>query len=121
MIHKPTGKHLIIDIWGEINSLPFWNMEEAAHALKDGVWATGATVLGERWHHFGEGFGYTGVIILSESHLSCHTYNEFGQAMIDIFTCGDCDPTKALPDILSFYKPFKYTTNLFDRGVEKNS
>ena len=29
----PLGRHMILDVWGESNSLPYWNMNEAAAAL----------------------------------------------------------------------------------------
>jgi len=33
--------------------------------------------------------GVTGVALLSESHISIHTWPEKGVAVCDIFTCGD--------------------------------
>jgi hypothetical protein len=63
-IGKGLGRHLIVDVWGEVNSMPFWDMDGAAVALKQSCLDTGATILTERWHHFGSGFGYTGVIVL---------------------------------------------------------
>ena len=40
--------------------------------------------------------GVTAVVLLSESHLSIHTWPEYGYAAIDAFTCGDrTDPEKA--------------------------
>lgn len=33
--------------------------------------------------------GFTGVALLAESHLSVHTWPESGQAICDVFTCGD--------------------------------
>jgi len=40
-----------------------------------------------QWHKFaGEG-GVTGVIMLSESHLTCHTFPEFGSLCLNLFCC----------------------------------
>lgn len=117
MGQKSLGQHLIIDVWGEVNGMPFWDMDGAAVALKQAVLDCGATIMTERWHHFGTGFGYTGVIVLAESHASVHTYNEHGNAMIDVFTCGDCDPLLALPAIKSFYKTDTIITKLIPRGI----
>lgn len=63
---KALGRHLIVDVWGEVGSMPFWDMDGAAVALKRAAVEAGATVMTERWHHFGEGYGYTGVIVLAE-------------------------------------------------------
>ena len=39
------------------------------------------------WHVFpGEG-GITGVVLLSESHLACHTYPELGLATFNLYCC----------------------------------
>jgi S-adenosylmethionine decarboxylase len=47
-------------------------------------------VVGEpRWHSFpGEG-GVTGLYLLSESHLACHTYPEYGTATFNLVCCRD--------------------------------
>lgn len=104
-IVPPLGRHLIVDLWGDVNSLPYWNMDEAAAVLKSAAINVGATVMSERWHHFGHGHGYTGVVILAESHISVHTWPEKGYAALDIFMCGACDPRLTLDDIRDFYKP----------------
>lgn len=48
----------------------------------------GLRVLGEPlWHKFpGEG-GATGLAMLTESHLACHTYPEFGVATFNLYCC----------------------------------
>lgn len=39
------------------------------------------------WHKFpGEG-GVTGIVLLSESHLACHTYPELGAATFNLYCC----------------------------------
>jgi S-adenosylmethionine decarboxylase proenzyme len=45
------------------------------------------TVLNSAFHQF-EPQGVTGVILLSESHMSIHTWPEHGYAAVDLFTCG---------------------------------
>ena len=43
--------------------------------------------LGDVWHKFpGEG-GVTGLVALSESHLACHTYPEYGTATFNLYCC----------------------------------
>jgi S-adenosylmethionine decarboxylase len=39
------------------------------------------------WHKFpGEG-GVTGIALLTESHLACHTYPEYGVATFNLYCC----------------------------------
>jgi S-adenosylmethionine decarboxylase len=45
-------------------------------------------VLGEiSWHQFDQPGGVSGLALLSESHLSCHTYPEFGAATFNLYCC----------------------------------
>ena len=47
-------------------------------------------VLGEiSWHKFPGPGGVTGLALLSESHLTCHTYPEFGAASFNLYRCGN--------------------------------
>ena len=40
-----------------------------------------------RWHRFPAPGGITGFALLSESHLACHTYPEYGLATINLYCC----------------------------------
>ena len=45
-------------------------------------------VLGEvQWHQFDHPNGVSGLALLSESHLSCHTYPEFQAATFNLYCC----------------------------------
>ena len=45
-------------------------------------------VVGEAlWHEFPPPGGVTGLVLLSESHLTCHTFPEFGLATINLYCC----------------------------------
>jgi S-adenosylmethionine decarboxylase len=47
----------------------------------------GLKVISESWHKFdGEG-GVTGMAMLTESHLTCHTYPEHGTATFNLYCC----------------------------------
>ena len=39
------------------------------------------------WHKFPGPGGVTGLAMLSESHLTCHTYPEFGAASFNLYCC----------------------------------
>jgi S-adenosylmethionine decarboxylase len=39
------------------------------------------------WHHFPDAAGLTGVVVLSESHLACHTFPERGFAAFNLYCC----------------------------------
>jgi len=45
-------------------------------------------VVGEiAWAKFSEPGGVSGLALLSESHLTCHTYPEFGAATFNLYCC----------------------------------
>lgn len=82
-----VGRHCIYELQGGdpnlLNDEAF--IKEAMTQAAD---ASGATLLGMVSHKF-EPQGVTAVVLLSESHLSIHTWPEHGYAAIDAFTCGD--------------------------------
>ena len=48
----------------------------------------GLTVAAEPvWHVFPGPGGVTGMVLLTESHLVCHTYPEFGVATFNLYCC----------------------------------
>jgi S-adenosylmethionine decarboxylase len=39
------------------------------------------------WHRFPGAGGITGMVLLAESHLACHTFPEFGSICLNVFCC----------------------------------
>ena len=39
------------------------------------------------WHRFPSSGGLTGVLVLSESHLACHSFPEHGTLCLNLFCC----------------------------------
>ena len=40
-----------------------------------------------QWHQFPGTGGITGLCLLAESHLACHTFPEFGSLCLNVFCC----------------------------------
>jgi S-adenosylmethionine decarboxylase len=77
----------------------------------------GLISVGEVWHKFpGEG-GVTGMVALTESHLACHTYPEYGIATFNLYCCRsrpEWDWEARLADLLS---ASSVTVTKFERGT----
>ncbi|MFO7882235.1 MAG: adenosylmethionine decarboxylase [Kosmotogaceae bacterium] len=100
---KALGRHLIAEFFScsneALNDLDF-----ISENLKIAAAVAGATIVDSSFHRFLP-HGISGVVVIAESHLTIHTWPEYGYAAIDLFTCGDeVNPWKAfdyLRDILS--------------------
>lgn len=108
------GTHLILELVGCANH---GTKEEIEPVLIKAARDTGATVLFSHLHGFGEGMGVTGVVILAESHLTIHTWPEYGYAAVDVFVCGDCKPENTIPALLNYFQPKDIHWGICARGI----
>ena len=61
--------------------------------------------------------GITGIVI-AESHLSIHSFEDKGYSFIDIFSCKDFDIQKAVDTTIELFKPSSYELNVVKRGKD---
>ncbi|MDF2723697.1 MAG: S-adenosylmethionine decarboxylase, partial [Paenibacillus sp.] len=62
--------------------------------------------------------GATVLVLLSESHISIHTYPEKGFAALDCYTCGETvDPQAAIDYLVSVLKPTRTYAKKLIRGL----
>lgn len=107
------GLHLLVDFY-EAEHLQDQALIE--RALRDAAKTCGATVLSLHLHSFGPDSGITGVAVLSESHISIHTWPETGYIALDIFMCGTCDPRQAVPVLKEYFNPQREHITEYKRG-----
>ena len=90
-----VGRHLIAELY-ECNPEILDNVKAIREALVEAAERTNSTVLTYSFHRF-KPHGISGYVLVAESHLSIHTWPEYGYAAVDVFTCGDhTDPHKGL-------------------------
>jgi S-adenosylmethionine decarboxylase proenzyme len=86
-------------------------------AMLDAAIDCGAVVLGDSFHHFSPQ-GVSGVVIIAESHLSVHTWPEYGYAAVDIFTCGTTvEPEKAARVLIEKLGSKNHSLTEIQRGL----
>lgn len=84
-----AGNHLIIDLFG---ARRLDDLKHIERTMKRCVEVAGATLLHVHLHHFTPNGGVSGVAVLSESHISVHSWPEADYAAFDVFMCGDAKP-----------------------------
>ncbi|GIO34725.1 MULTISPECIES: adenosylmethionine decarboxylase [Paenibacillus] len=116
MEYSTFGRHVAVDTWGVdfdmLNDAEFLQAQ-----LVEAAETCGATVMSVQSKQF-EPQGATVLVLLSESHLSIHTYPERGFAAIDCYTCGETvDPQLAIDYLVSVLKPEKTYAKKLVRGL----
>lgn len=90
---ETMGRHVISELWGcDFEKLN--NMEFIERTFVDAALKSGAEIREVAFHKFAPQ-GVSGVVIISESHLTIHSFPEHGYASIDVYTCGELDPNIA--------------------------
>ena len=97
-----NGTHIIIDVSKINNNEPLKYLNTVTLILDKIVEKFNLNVVNKALHQF-EPFGVTGVYVLSESHLSIHTFVEEQKVAIDLYTCNSINIKENI-DISDFIK-----------------
>ena len=88
------GQHVIVEYYG-CNPAILNDLSALSDMLVEAAKRSGATPVKREFHQFAP-HGISGVVIITESHLTIHTWPEHGYAAVDFFTCGErTDPLRA--------------------------
>ena len=110
-----VGAHVLADFWGCRPEL----LDDAGllmQALRRAALEANMTILGEEEHKF-EPQGFTGLLLLAESHISIHTYPERGYAAVDVFTCGGGLTQQAIEYLKRVLEPDRVKEVTVKRGI----
>ncbi|MBC5823907.1 MAG: S-adenosylmethionine decarboxylase proenzyme [Candidatus Eremiobacteraeota bacterium] len=117
---KAFGTHIIVELSGcdaEILS----DVDKVTKILVGAAQQANAEVLQTAFHRFTPQ-GVSGVVVIAESHLSIHTWPEYGYAAMDIYTCGDhTDPWKACRYAAMQFKAKQMLTTEVRRGLANDA
>lgn len=110
------GRHLLLECHG-CEPAVLTDTHQLEKALRHAALVAGAHVLFAHFHPFGPGQGLTGVLLLRESHISIHSWPEYGYAALDVFMCGKSEPELAVQSLLAALQPQKHAVQVTERGI----
>ena len=105
--YESSGNHLICDFKGIKNIDLLNNMEKLNSMLKQICIDNEFQILNEVQYKF-EHIGCSILFLLSESHLSIHTFPEKNHMSFDIYTC------RQYKDNVVYNEIYKYLINILD-------
>jgi S-adenosylmethionine decarboxylase len=108
-----AGTHLIIDVK---DGSRLDDLQHIENTFRKCIEVAGATLLHIHMHHFTPNGGVSGVAVLAESHISIHSWPEYGYAALDIFMCGDTKPHLAVEVIREAFQPSEVIVHEHLRG-----
>ena len=115
-----TGKHLICDLTNIRNMTNLESMDKMHELLEDICSKYDFTILTKSQHQF-EPQGLTILYMLSESHISIHTFPEKQYLALDIYTCRDYEDDQVYMEIydklVRWFHCDRGVPTIFSRGI----
>ena len=112
--YESSGKHMICDFKGIKNSNLLNDIKQLNLLLKQICSDNDFQILNEVQHKF-EPIGCSILFLLSESHLSIHTFPEKNHMSFDIYTCRQYD------DNVVYNQIYQYLINILDASSINSS
>lgn len=109
------GKHIIIDAF-ECDSIHLNDIKFLEDMCKKAALDANMEILYSYFHQF-EPQGVTGVLVLSTSHLSIHTWPEEGYVSLDFYTCGTLELTPQVEFLIKELSSKQAMVYSISRGV----
>ncbi len=109
------GRHIIVEYYNcncDILSQP----QLIEQYMKEAAVLARATIVESFFHHFSP-WGVSGAVIISESHLTIHTWPEYGYAAVDLFTCGDLEPWRGFEHLERMFEATSSESMEIARGM----
>lgn len=115
-MNNTLGRHILCEVYG-CDPGVLDDVKTIEGIMVNAALQAGAEVREVAFHKFSPQ-GVSGVVVISESHLSVHTWPEYGYAAVDVFTCGEkVDPNVACEYIRDKFRAQKMVASLVKRGI----
>jgi spermidine synthase len=116
-----NGLHLIGDLTGcRCDPQLLLDGERFRAKCLDMVSAAGLTTMDATFHTF-DGGGFTGTVVLAESHLALHTWPERQGLTLDVYVCNysadnSAKARKLFDQLVEYFQPTEVAKHEIDRG-----
>ena len=114
MNDEALGIHILVEYYN-CNKEILKNVETIEQSMLTAARAANATIVESVFHQFNP-WGVSGAVIISESHLTIHTWPEHNYAAVDLFTCGDIDYEAGLNTLKNLLESKHYEVKKILRG-----
>ncbi|TDX52694.1 adenosylmethionine decarboxylase [Orenia marismortui] len=115
MKSEELGRHILVEFYN-CNSGILRDHKQIEEYMKQAALEAKATIVESVFHHFNP-WGVSGAVIISESHLTIHTWPEYNYAAVDLFTCGgEVDPWSGFDYLAEKLESEKTETTEVARG-----
>ena len=116
--HSPIGHHYIAEASGCDPDI-IGSVEKVQQILVKAAEIAGAHVWAVSFSRFPP-HGVSGVVVISESHISTHTWPEYCYGALDIYTCGNSgDPEKAIAYAVKAFGATSSHITEITRGIDE--
>ncbi len=113
---KTKGIHIILELF-DCDKDILNDRKKIEEIMLEATREAGAKIVSYTFHKFNP-HGVSGVVVIAESHLSIHTWPEYGYAAVDVYTCGeDVFPQRAVKYLKEYLKAKKATSIEMTRGL----
>ncbi len=112
-----VGIHIIADMYG-VDPAVLARVERMKEIFEGAVKFAKLSKISSDYYQF-RPEGASGIVLIAESHLSFHTWPEYGLVTLDIYTCGEPEQAeKAFEYIKERLNPSRVDMVKLERGVE---
>lgn len=84
---EQLGRHILVEYYNCDKDL-LKDHKIIEEYMREAAIRSKATIVTSCFHRFNP-WGVSGAVIIQESHLTIHTWPEYGYASVDLYTCGD--------------------------------
>lgn len=113
-MYKFYGKHILAE-FVSISTALINNTTTLINITKKLIRQSGANLIETKVYEFSPS-GYTIIFVLKESHVSIHTYPEYGAMFLDVFTCGyNINPQMIADGLCNYLQPQKKKMQMIER------